>query len=82
MENATQRAPSVGDWFITIFVLGIPLVGLIFYLYWAFADGVNEAKQNFCRAGLIWALIAFGLFFTMFLLGGMAALLGEASSSL
>lgn len=82
MENAMQRAPSVGDWFITIFILGIPLVGLVFYLYWAFADGVNEAKRNFCRAGLLWALIAFGLFFILFLLGGTAALLGEASPSL
>ncbi len=79
METAAQRAPSVGDWFVTIFILGIPLVGLIFYLYWAFADGVNEAKRNFCRASLLWALIAFAAFFLIFMMGGIAALLGGAA---
>ncbi len=79
METAAQRAPSVGDWFVTIFILGIPLVGLIFYLYWAFADGVNEAKRNFCRASLLWALIAFAAFFMIFMMGGIAALLGGAA---
>ncbi len=78
METVAQRAPSVGDWFVTIFILGIPLVGLIFYLYWAFADGVNEAKRNFCRASLLWALIAFAAFFMIFMMGGIAALLGGA----
>lgn len=75
MESTVQRTPSVGDWFVTIFILGIPLVGLVFYLYWAFADGVNEAKRNFCRAGLLWMLIAFAAFFVLFMMGGVAAML-------
>ncbi|MEM1411477.1 MAG: hypothetical protein AAGH19_03885 [Pseudomonadota bacterium] len=80
--ETTQRPPSVGDWFVTILVLGIPLVGLVFYLYWAFADGVNEAKQNFCRASLLWAVLAFGIIFVMMMLGGMAAVMsGGALSS-
>ncbi|MEE4175295.1 MAG: hypothetical protein V2I57_13665 [Xanthomonadales bacterium] len=82
MEVTTQRAPSVGDWFVTIFVLGIPLVGLVFYLYWAFADGVNEAKQNFCRASLLWALIVIGLVLVMMALGFAGAVIGGATQSL
>jgi len=82
METAPTRAPSVGDWFVTIFVLGIPIVGLIFYLYWAFADGVNEAKRNFCRAGLLWALIAIVFFGALALLGGFAALMSGGANSI
>jgi hypothetical protein len=79
METASRSAPSVGDWFVTIFVLGIPLVGLVFYLYWAFADGVNESKRNFCRASLLWALIAFAAVFMLFMMGGVAAILSGAT---
>lgn len=81
MELTTQRAPSVGDWFVTIFVLGIPLVGVVFYLYWAFADGVNEAKRNFCRASLLWALIVVGLVAMMMALGVAGALIGGIANS-
>ena len=81
MESTAQRAPSVGDWFVTILILGIPLVGLVFYLYWAFADGVNEAKQNFCRASLLWALIVIGLVMVMMAFGVAGALISGVANS-
>ena len=52
-----EKPMSVGDWFITILILGIPLVNLIMYLVWAFSSGTNLNKKNFCKATLIWMAI-------------------------
>ncbi len=68
--------PSVGNWFWTTLVLGLPLIGLIMALYWAFASGANPAKRNLCRAILIWWLVIIVLYVLMFLFAGGAALMG------
>jgi len=52
-----EKPMSVGDWFITILILGIPLVNIIMYLVWAFSSGTNLNKKNFCKATLIWMAI-------------------------
>jgi hypothetical protein len=69
MENTNAPVISLGEWIITLIVLAIPLVGLIMMLVWAFSSGTNPNKQNFCRASLLFAVIAIVLFM---LLGGMA----------
>lgn len=55
-----QLAPvmSVGEWMITLIIMAIPLVGIIMYFVWAFGDGTNPSKKNFCKAGLIFMLIS------------------------
>jgi hypothetical protein len=75
VNEANSRPMSVQEWFITILILAIPLVNLVMYLYWAFADGVNLNKRNFCRASLLWAVIAFAIFILFAMLGGMAAMM-------
>lgn len=77
MENRSS-APvmSLGDWIITMIVLAIPLVGFIMMLVWAFSSGTNPNKANYCKAALIFFLIAIAFFF---LLGGMAFLGGMNS---
>ena len=52
---------SVGSWMLTIFVLGIPLVGFIYLLVVAFGASASESKQNFARATLIWYLIGIAI---------------------
>lgn len=69
MENANAPVISLGEWIITLIVLAIPLVGLIMMLVWAFSSGTNPNKQNFCRASLLFAVIAIVLFM---LFGGLA----------
>ena len=49
---------SVGSWMLTLFVCGIPLVGVIYLLVLAFGSGAAPSKRNFARAALIWSLIA------------------------
>ena len=70
-----DRPLTVQEWFITILVLALPLVNIIMYFYWAFAEGVNTNKRNFCRASLIWGVIGIliGALAAIFL-GSLAAL--------
>ncbi len=49
---------SVGSWMLTIFVCGIPVIGVIYLLVLAFGSGAAPSKRNFARAALIWTLIA------------------------
>lgn len=49
---------SVGSWMLTLFVCGIPVIGVIYLLVLAFGSGAAPSKRNFARAALIWALIA------------------------
>ena len=49
---------SVGSWMLTLFVCGIPVIGVIYLLVLAFGSSASPSKRNFARATLIWALIA------------------------
>ena len=49
---------SVGSGVLTLFVCGIPVIGVIYLLVLAFGSGAAPSKRNFARAMLIWALIA------------------------
>ncbi len=81
IATADSRPMSVGAWFVTMLVLALPLINLVMYLYWAFADGVNLNKRNFCRASLLWFAISVGIFLVFALmLGGFAAILGLAEA--
>ena len=63
---------SVGQWIGVLLILGIPIVGVIMYLVWAFSDTTNENLRNFCKASLLITLIVFSI---AILLGGCSALL-------
>ncbi len=71
-ENAVM---SVGEWLLTTFILAIPCVGLIMAFVWGFGSG-NENRKNYCRAWLIWQVIAI-------VLGGIfGAIMGSATAVL
>jgi hypothetical protein len=47
---------STGQYFLMMFLLGIPILNIILVFMWAFGDS-NLNKKHFARAILIWALI-------------------------
>ena len=60
---------SVGGWMLTLFLMGLPLVGFIYLLVLALGSGGSPAKRNFARAALIWQIICglvAVLFFVLF----------------
>ena len=75
-ETQFDTSPmSVKDWFLTIFILAIPIVGIVMYLVWALGSTGNLNRRNFCRASLLWVVIVFVVVFVFLLFaGGMAYL--------
>lgn len=61
--SAQQASPqdSVGSWMLAVFLIGIPLVGLIYVLVVAFGGSSSPARRNWARAQLIWMLIVLAL---------------------
>ncbi len=66
---------SVKDWALTIFISGLPLIGLIMLFVWAFSDDTNINKKNWAKGTLFIYLLAIVLFIVfMIFFGGLAML--------
>ena len=61
-----QEVMTMGQWFLTIFLIGIPIVGLILLLVWAFSSNTNPNKKTFAQAWLIWTVIGIVLSFVFY----------------
>jgi len=71
---------SPGKWALYIFISGIPLVGFIMLLVWAFGNDNNITRQNWAKGMLLIMLIVIILYVLFFVLLGGAALLGGLGS--
>ena len=76
MENiSTQNSQILNykQWALTIFITGIPVVGIIMLLVWAFSEDTNIHKKNWAKGNLLLMLIVL-IIFTVFIFffGGMA----------
>ncbi len=76
METQTvlnTQTLSAKEWALTIFISGLPLVGLIMLLIWAFSEDTNIHKKNWAKGSLILMLIVLAIMFAfLFLFGGIA----------
>ena len=71
---------SVGSWMLTLFVSGIPIIGVIYLLVLALGSGGSPAKRNFARAMFIWQIIGIVATILMFVLFGSALFAGLQNS--
>ena len=51
------------DWINTFIVLGIPIIGQVFMIIWAFSSERNQNIKTFCRASLIIYSITIAIIF-------------------
>jgi hypothetical protein len=76
-----EQAPvmSMKDWFITLLISYIPLVGLIMLIVWTFDSSTNPNKKNWAKATLIWMLIgiAIAIVFLILFLGVFMSMVGS-----
>jgi len=68
-EGLTETV-TVGEWFITMLLMIIPLVNIILLFTWAFGGNTKISKSNWAKARLIWMLITFviGILFAILFL--------------
>ena len=87
MDQPVQHTPqpaaesmSVKDWFLTLLITYIPLVGLIMLLVWAFDSNTNLNKKNFAKASLLWLVVGIALAIIIFVLfmGAFLSLVGTS----
>lgn len=63
-QNNYIPRKSVGEWFLSLFLLSIPLVNIIMLIMWATGDS-NDERKNFAKAHLLWFLVVFVLVFLL-----------------
>lgn len=70
MGNTQEYEPmSVGAWIGTIFLMVVPMIGLIFLFIWAFDSSTKQPKKNFARAYLLIMAISIGLSILLSIMG-------------
>ena len=79
-EYSEYTDDSVGSWMLTLFVCGIPVIGVIYLLVLALGSGGSPAKRNFARAMFIWQIIGIVATILIFVLFGGAIFAGLQNS--
>lgn len=72
MEDGNYQPTSIGNWFVTMIIISIPIVNIIALFWWAFSGATPISKSNFAKATLIW----FGIVIVLSMLFFGAALTG------
>lgn len=77
-SQQNQRPLNFKEWALNIFLSGIPLVGLILLLVWAFNDSGNIHRKEWAKGMLLIYLIIIVLWilFAIFF-GGLAMMSGD-----
>lgn len=73
-NNGMYPVVSMGEWLLTIFLSGIPMVGLIMLIVFAFSSNVNPSKKNYARMMLIVQVVFFVLYMALLLTGVLSNL--------
>ncbi len=64
MHLEEERIIKTRDWFLTIFLTAIPIVGLVLLFVWAFGGNAKPSKANWAKATLLWlvlGIVAYGV---------------------
>lgn len=84
METVETQVPqeqlplNFKEWALNIFLSGIPLIGLILLLIWAFNDSGNIHRKAWAKGMLLIYLIIIIIWILfMFVFGGVALMAGD-----
>lgn len=73
-QQVPQPPVTISDWFLTLFLTAIPLVGIILLFVWAFGSNTNPSKANWAKAALLWAAIGIIIWLLFMAIFGAAML--------
>ncbi|WP_205677199.1 hypothetical protein [Antarcticibacterium arcticum] len=73
---ATQDTTPMrtSEWFWTLFLTAIPLVGIILLLIWGFGSSSNLNKSNWAKATLLWILVITSFYVVLLIIFGLSFL--------
>ncbi len=63
---------TVGQWMLTLLIIGIPVVNIVMMLIWSFSDSAHTDRRRFSRAYLIFLVIVLALVLAFLLIFGSA----------
>lgn len=70
-RNVERQSMDVGNWFLTLFLQSIPIVGIVMLFVWAFGKDQNTERSSYAKAFLAWygiitvfALLGIGVWIT------------------
>jgi hypothetical protein len=78
-ELQNNQPMKVSEWFLTLFITAIPLVGLIMLFVWAFGSSTNTGRTNWAKAVLLWYAVLLVLYLFIFIVFGAAFLSGMSN---
>lgn len=67
-KGMDQTPLSPGQYALYIFLAGLPLVGIILLLVWAFSSGGNIHQKNWAKGMLLIMVIVYALIILLFIL--------------
>ena len=73
VQQNTHPVPT-SEWFWTLLITAIPLVGLIMLFVWGFGSSASTSKANWAKATLLWMLVITVLYILIFLIVGVSFL--------
>lgn len=78
-DSGLEEPVSFGDWMVTMLLMCIPCVNIIMLFVWGFGSGTKKSKSNYCKAMLVWMVIATVL--TFVLAGAFTAMIASILQS-
>jgi heme/copper-type cytochrome/quinol oxidase subunit 2 len=66
-QEYLRQPLTVGEWFITMLVTAIPVVGFVMLFVWAFSANTNVNRANWAKASLLWMVV--GIFIVLAIFG-------------
>lgn len=56
-QEQPYQIMTMGNWFVTLLILGIPIVGFIMLFVWGFGGNDKPSRANYCKLTLLLMLI-------------------------
>ncbi|HPJ21906.1 MAG TPA: hypothetical protein PLP30_10105 [Clostridia bacterium] len=53
----SYQVMTMGDWFVTLLILAIPIVNFIMLFVWGFGSNDKPSRANYCKLSLLLMLI-------------------------
>lgn len=74
IDEKNNKAIPTSEWFVTIFITAIPIVGFVMLFVWAFGSNAHPSKANWAKATLLWLAAGIVIYGFIALIFGAAIL--------